>query len=380
MVTIAETSQGGRIAHPNISDLFVSLDSSIHQVIECIDRSGRISIALIVNENQHIISTITDGDVRRGILAGISLREPVSKLLPIKAQTPHPTPLTAPAESDPSTLLRLMQAYAVKQIPLLDNDGRVVDIVILSELLPQPQETPLQAVVMAGGQGTRLRPLTDNIPKPMLSVGGRPLLELTIEKLYQAGIRRIDVSTNYRAEKIIEHFGDGSAFGIELNYINEDRPLGTAGALGLMDTPQETVLVINGDVLTQVDLQAMLAYHQKQHAELTVGVRQYSVQVPYGVIECVGPNVHSLREKPQLTFLVNAGIYLLEPSVYRYIPQGKHLDMTDLIQKLLDESHPVVSFPIMEYWLDIGQPADYEQAQNDAKDGRYSRVLKPDAR
>ncbi len=141
----------------------------------------------------------------------------------------------------------------------------------------------------------------------MLSVGGRPLMELTLEKLRNTGIQRIDISTNYHAENIVDHFGDGKAFGIELNYIQEDRPLGTAGALGLMDTPKGTLLVINGDVITEVDFETMLAYHQEHNAEITVGVRQYSVEVPYGVLECEGPRVRNLREKPQLAFLVNAG-------------------------------------------------------------------------
>lgn len=362
--------------YPNISNLFVKLDTSIREVIECIDRSGRVSIALIVDDNQRIISTITDGDVRRGILAGISLNEPVSRLMPIKTQMPHATPVSASVDTDPDEILSLMQQNAVKQIPLLDNEGRVVDIVILSDLLAQQQKLPLQAVVMAGGLGTRLRPLTDNVPKPMLLVGGRPLMELIIEKLQKAGIEHVDVSTSYRASNIVEHFGDGKAFGIELNYLQEERPLGTAGALGLMDAPKKTLLVINGDIITDINLDIMLSYHKKQHAELTVGVRQYDVQVPYGVIDCDGPNIVNLREKPQISFLVNAGIYLLEPSVYTFIAKGERMDMTDLIQRLLDSNRKVVSFPIIEYWLDIGQPADYERAQNDAKDGKYNSASK----
>jgi len=364
--------------YPNISNLFVNLDTSIREVIECIDRSGRVSIALIVDDDQRMISTITDGDVRRGILAGINLSEPASKLLPIKAQMPHVTPVMISVDTDPDQFLILMQENAVKQIPLLDKDGRVVDIVILSEILAQPK-LPLQAVVMAGGLGTRLRPLTDKVPKPMLSVGGRPLMELTIEKLQKAGIEHVDVSTNYRAANIVDHFGNGEAFGIELNYLQEDRPLGTAGALGLMETPEKTLLVINGDIITHVDLGVMFSYHKKQQAEITIGVRQYGVQVPYGVIDCDGPIVRELREKPQISFLVNAGIYLLEPSVYSFISRGEHLDMTDLIHRLLDAKRKVVSFPIIEYWLDIGQPADYERAQNDAKDGKYDNAPKPDS-
>jgi dTDP-glucose pyrophosphorylase len=363
--------------YPNISKLFVSPDSSIHDAIECIDRSGRVSIALIVDERQHLISTITDGDIRRGILAGLGMSDPIRKLLPLKAQLPHPAPVVASIETDPTQFLRIMQENAVKQLPLLDADGGIVDIVILSELLPRTK-LPLQAVVMAGGLGTRLRPLTDHVAKPMLPVGGRPIMEIMVEKLHKAGIERVDISTNYRAPDIVDYFGDGKTFGIEVNYIREDRPLGTAGALGLMESPKGTVLVINGDVITQVDFGTMLGYHLEHQAEITIGVRQYCVQVPYGVLECEGSNVRELKEKPQVTFLVNAGIYLLEPSVYDFISKGEHLDMTELIQRLLDSNRRVVSFPIIEYWLDIGQPADYQKAQDDANNGKNAARSAPD--
>jgi dTDP-glucose pyrophosphorylase/CBS domain-containing protein len=363
--------------YANISDLFITLTSSIRQVMKQIDQSGKIGIALIVNQDRQIINTITDGDVRRGILAGLSLDRPVSELLSIKAHLPRAVPLTAAADTEPVVLLQLMRENGVRQIPLLNGENQVVDIVCLGDLIPSPT-APLHAVVMAGGQGLRMRPLTDNVPKPMLSIGDRPLMELTLEKLYNSGVRRVDVSTNYLAQNIIDHFGDGSTFGIELNYLREDRPLGTAGALGLMNPPEGTILVINGDILTEVDFAAMLNYHQEQNSDLTVGVRQYGIQVPYGVVECEGPKVRHLTEKPHLTVFVNAGIYLLEPSVYRYIPKDRRCDMTDLIQTLLHEDRPVMSFPIIEYWLDIGQPADYEQAQNDAKSGRYSSTAKSD--
>ena len=201
----------------------------------------------------------------------------------------------------------------------------------------------------------------------MLPVGDRPLMQRIVEQLRQAGIRRVNISTHYLPEKIIEHFGDGRDFGVTLNYVTEDRPLGTAGALSLMEMPNEPLLVINGDILTRVDFRAMLAYHREHEADLTVGVRQYDLRVPYGVVECEGPRVRQLREKPQISFLVNAGIYLLEPSVHCYIPNGQCFDMTDLIEKLLAEGQMVVSFPIVEYWLDVGQHEDYEKAQEDIK-------------
>jgi NDP-sugar pyrophosphorylase family protein len=221
----------------------------------------------------------------------------------------------------------------------------------------------LSAVIMAGGFGTRLRPLTEDTPKPMLTIGDRPVLELTIERLRNAGIKRMNVTTHYLADTISNHFGDGKAWDVDINYVREDLPLGTAGGLKMLPEKDETLLVINGDVVTEVDFRSMLDYHRDHGADVTVGVRQYQVPVPYGVVDCDGPRVRQLREKPVVNFLVNAGVYLLEPTVYRYIPDGHRFDMTDLIARLIDKGRHVVSFPILEYWLDIGQRADYEQAQ-----------------
>jgi NDP-sugar pyrophosphorylase family protein len=197
----------------------------------------------------------------------------------------------------------------------------------------------------------------------MLQVDGRPLMELIVQHLRESGIRQINVTTHFKPEKIVEHFGDGQAFGVDIRYVNEDRPLGTGGALGLMPTPTETTLVINGDVLTQVDFRIMLTYHREHRADMTVAVSQYVLSVPYGVVECDGPLVRTFKEKPQFNFLVNAGIYLLEPAVYQFVSSGEVMHMTDLIARLLEAGRRVVSFPIFEQWLDIGQHADYARAQ-----------------
>ena len=354
-----------------ISDFCIRPDTSIRDAIVHIDRSARISIALLLDEEGRFLNTITDGDIRRAILAGIPLESPVRELLPIKARLPHPDALTAPEGTPETELLGLMKERGVRQIPLLDPERRVVDVVILKDLLPQVQSL-MQAVIMAGGQGVRLRPLTEHCPKPMLPVAGRPLMELTLEKLQQAGIRNVKISTNYLSDQIMRHFGDGSDFGLELTYLNENLPLGTAGALNLMKPPEETVLVMNGDVLTEVDFQSLLEYHQEHGADMTVGVRQYAFQVPYGVVDCEGAAVRGLREKPEISFFVNAGIYLIEPGVYEYIPAGRKFDMPDLIERLIAGGGTVVSFPIMEYWLDVGQHADYERAQSDASTGKYT--------
>jgi dTDP-glucose pyrophosphorylase/CBS domain-containing protein len=354
----------------NFQIMCVALSNTLHDTIRCIDRSGK-GIALVVDDRQHLLGTITDGDVRRAMLAGIDWTATVETILTRKASVGEPAPVTAGPDVSPEALLQLMQERAVRQIPLVDSENCVVGLVTLAELVP-PTSLPVQAVIMAGGFGTRLHPLTADLPKPMLPVNGRPLLERIVEQLRQVGIRHVNVTTHFKAERIIEHFGDGHAFGVEMQYVNEDAPLGTGGALGLMPAPQEPLLVINGDILTQVDFRAMLAFHQDQHAEMSVAVRRYEVQVPYGVVECDGSRIHRLQEKPQIGFFVNAGIYLLEPSVYQLIPNGQRFNMTDLIQWLLDAGRTVISFPIREYWIDIGQHGDYAQARDDAESGRVT--------
>jgi NDP-sugar pyrophosphorylase family protein len=223
---------------------------------------------------------------------------------------------------------------------------------------------------MAGGLGTRLRPLTDDTPKPMLPVGGRPLMEHIIGQLRESGIRRVNITTHYRHDKIAEHFGDGDGFGVEIEYVSEERPLGTAGALSLLAACAEPLLVVNGDILTRVDFRAMLGFHRRQEAAFTVGVRRFAVDVPYGIVETEGPEVREITEKPRFEFLVNAGIYLLEPEIVRLIPVDTRFEMNDLIGLAIAEGRRVVNFPIVEYWLDIGRPGDYAQAQADAENGR----------
>jgi dTDP-glucose pyrophosphorylase len=352
----------------NLDQLLVKPSASIREVMACIDQNAK-GIALVVDDDRHLIGTITDGDIRRAILDGIDVDSTIQKLLKRRRATPYPEPITAPAGTSDAELVQMMNHRAIRQIPLLDEEGRVVDLALLNDLVME-YETPLTAVVMAGGYGTRLRPLTKDVPKPMLPIGDRPLMELIVEQLRKSGIQRVNVTTHYLADKIKEHFADGQDFGVEIDYVDEYRPLGTAGALGLMEPPDQPLLVMNGDILTRIDFQAMLSYHREHDADLTVGVRQYDLEVPYGVVECEGPQVRRLREKPRYNFLVNAGIYLLEPLVHRYIPNGQRFDMTDLIEKLIKVGRMVVSFPIVEYWLDIGEPVDYEQAQEDVRNGR----------
>jgi dTDP-glucose pyrophosphorylase/CBS domain-containing protein len=353
-----------------IEDLCVSTAVSVRQAVEVMDRV-RCGIVLVVDDQRRLAGTLTDGDMRRAILDNMDLGLPLTALLETKKGTRFEHPITAKVGESEAVYLAILHEHRLNALPLLDEGDCVAGLLTLGDLVTGDKPL-MRAVVMAGGRGKRLDPLTETTPKPMLPVGERPLLERTIERLRDAGIHRVNITTHYKPEKITEYFGDGKTMGMELNYVRETRPLGTAGALGLMEAPEEPLLVINGDILTEVDFQAMLVYHLEHEAEMTVAVRQYDIQIPYGVVECEGTQITGLREKPVHNFFVNAGIYLLQPSVYDYIGNGEQLDMTHLIQRLLDNGQPVVSFPVREYWLDIGQVTDYERAQEDIREGRLS--------
>ena len=341
----------------------ISVEASLKDAMSEIDRAAK-GIAMVVDSERRLVGTITDGDLRRAMLASVPITRPVRAILESKTASNYGKPITASAGLDRSGLLELMHHHKIRQIPLLDENDRVVSLASIDDLLPT-QPVRLQAVVMAGGYGTRLMPLTEDLPKPMLPVGGRPLIERIIINLRDAGIHQVNVTTHYKSEKIRDHFGDGESFGVDMRYVNEDEPLGTAGALSLIAEPTEPLLVINGDILTDMNFTAMLDYHREQQSDMTVAVRRYEVNVPYGVVESIGGMIQRVSEKPQLSFFVNAGIYLLEPEVCRLVPRGRRFDMTDLIAALLAERRKVASFPVREYWLDIGEHDQYQQAQLD---------------
>lgn len=353
--------------HTPIATFFVNANQTLEETIRIIQR-GNEGIALLVDGEQRLVSTVTDGDIRRALLKKIAMHTPVQVLLSFRPLN-YPVPITASVATPKTELIRLMRERVVRQIPLLDRDGRVVELALLSALL-EDDTIGLAAVVMAGGMGQRLLPLTMDIPKPMLPLHERPILERTIEQLRRSGIRKVHVTTHYRADVITEHFGNGDAFGMDIQYVNEEQPLGTAGALGIMEPPKEPTLIINGDIVTGLDFRAMHDFHRANGADMSVGVRVYEFNIPYGVIETDDILVTQCVEKPTKSVMVNAGIYLLEPSIFQFVPRGKHFNMTELIDVLLHNGRRVVSFPIQEYWLDVGQHHDYQRAQEDAKNGR----------
>lgn len=344
-----------------VESVVINPSASIAEAIAGLNDAGTGALALCSHDRK-LEGLLTDGDIRRAILRGVSLETACGKIASLE-------PVSVRGMIAANDALNLMNQKDINHLPVVDDEDRIVQFVLRKDLASD-RCLGLSAVVMAGGFGKRLLPLTEQVPKPMLPIGDRPLLELTIQQLRRSGIHEVNLTTHYLPENIINHFGDGEAFGVKLNYAKEDHPLGTAGGLKLLKRANGPFLVINGDILTGVSFQEMLDYHRKYSAELTVGVRKYEMKVPFGVVECDDIRITQLQEKPTLNFFVNAGIYLLQPSAYDYIPEGQHFDMTDLIQKLLEADRPVISFPIMEYWLDVGRPDDYLKAQEDVKNGK----------
>lgn len=349
----------------SIAELCVPVDATLRTVVGAID-AGERGIALVVAPDGVLVATITDGDVRRAMLSGIGLDEPAATLL--KRRVGVGAPLVAGVAVSAAEILSMMRDSRVRQIPLVDDGGVVVDLVVIEDLLPR-QGLPLQAVVMAGGFGSRLRPLTDGVPKPMVDIDGRPMLERIIEQLRVAGVKQVSVTTHYRPDVIVEHFGDGSEFGVDLSYVNEESPLGTAGSLRMLESRNEPILVINGDILTNANLRALFDFHQESEALMTVAIYEHEVQVPYGVVTLSGSQVAALHEKPTLRHQVLAGIYVLDPSVVGRIPEGRRYDMPDLISQLIRDGAPIVGFPLREFWQDIGGAKDYERAVAATRDG-----------
>ena len=338
-------------------NLLISQKTTIKEALKVID-TGAIRIALVVDENMKLLGTLSDGDIRRGLLNNLSLDDNIENLY-------FKNPTTALEGDSKDKIIQKAISKQVYQIPILNKEGILVDIVNLATLLNISKKRN-RVILMAGGLGTRLRPLTQDIPKPLLKVGNKPILETIIKNFASHGFVNITISLNYKGEMIKEYFGDGSEFGVNIDYIEENIRLGTAGALSLIkDIPREPFFVMNADLLTDVNFSHLLDFHSYGNAQASMCVREYDYQVPYGVIETNNENITSIVEKPVQKFFVNAGIYVLSPKVFDYIPKNEFYDMPTLFNTLIEENKKVISFPIHEYWLDIGRMSDFEQAQSE---------------
>lgn len=348
---------GTDAVHLDLDCICVSPSSPIIKAIEAIE-SGSRQIALVADDSRRLIGTVTDGDIRRGILRGIGLEQAVSEVMNLH-------PLKAHIDEGSESILRLLRDRDIRQVPIVDSEGKLVGLETLDELVQQ-EARDVWVVLMAGGLGTRLRPLTDSVPKPLLHVGGRPLLETIIENFALQGFRRIFLSVHYKAEMFKQHFGNGSALGVSIEYIHEVGRRGTAGALALLpEVPPRTLIVMNGDLLTTVNFRRFLDFHREHNARATMGVREYSFQVPYGVVKTDQHRLVSLSEKPVQHFFVNAGIYALEPSVLELIPKEGPYDMPRLFDAITAEGGEAAVFPVLEYWLDVGRMSDLDRANQE---------------
>ncbi len=335
--------------------LCISQDSSIKDAVKIIDQNVQYQIALVIDKKGKLIGTITDGDFRRGALNKISIDMPVSEIM-------NKNPLTADYNMPIAEQKKLMLDRSLRQIILVNDNNQVQDLHSIDNI----DEKPNHVFLMAGGLGSRLMPLTKDIPKPLLKVGGVPILETIISNFVKQGFKKFHIAVNYKAEKIISYFGDGTAFGCNIEYVREDKKLGTAGALSLLQAEQEhPLIVMNGDLLTKVKFQNLIDFHQNSNAIATMGIREYNLQVPFGVVEVENNNLIKISEKPKHKFFINAGVYLLTPEAIRKIPKDKFYDMPSLFQTLKDENNIVSAFPIHEYWLDIGRKDQLEIADKE---------------
>ena len=319
----------------------------------------KLRIALVVDDNPLLVGTVTDGDVRRGLIKHTALTDPVVSIM-------NTNPITATTENNREWVLALMHRLEILQVPILDAEGHVVRVEFLQELTGK-QKHDNSVLLMAGGFGKRLHPLTLDTPKPMLKVGRKPILESIIEQLVESGFHNLYVAIHYKGDVVKDYFGDGSGLGAKICYLEEKTPLGTGGALGMLpeDGLKLPILLINGDLLTNVDFSQMLAFHNEQSGDITVCVREYDLQVPYGVVEVKNQKVVGLIEKPVQKFFVNAGIYVIAPRLKADLSKTKQVDMPDILNDQIICGKEVNVFPIHEYWLDIGLMKQYEQAQSD---------------
>lgn len=340
-----------------IQKYLVVSGSSIANAIDVIDRASA-QIALVVDNKNALLGTVTDGDVRRAILRGEQVENAVESLMCRDF-------ISLPTTATKKEALNLMRKVSVNRIPVLDKHGKVVDLFLLEELM-EPKKIENPVLIMAGGQGKRLLPLTKNCPKPMLNVSGKPILEIILEQCIKTGFVNFFISVYYLKNQIKDYFGDGSKWGVNIEYIEEQGPLGTAGALSLLEPlPDQPILVLNGDVLTKVDFASLLRYFTEQKSDIVVCLREEITKIPYGVAELVGEKIVSINEKPEIRHNVNAGVYLIGPEVLRLLPRNEYMDMPQLIHKAVECSHAVNAFPIHEYWLDIGQIEMLERAHGE---------------
>lgn len=334
----------------------LAANASLQQAIWNLNESA-FQIVLVVSPDDVLQGTLTDGDIRRGLLRGLNLESPINSLV-------NQDPLVVPPQLGREAVLQLMQANRIHQLPVVDDKRRVVGLHLLDELMAPRQRENLM-VIMAGGQGTRLRPHTENCPKPMLPVGGKPMLEHIIERAIGEGFGHFVLAIHYLGHMIEEYFGDGSRWGIRIDYLREELPLGTAGAIGLLaPRPEFPFVVSNGDVLTDIRYGELLDFHCGHAAAATMAVRLHEWQHPFGVVRTQGVDIVGFEEKPITRSHINAGVYVLDPRALSMLQQGEHCDMPTLFARLQEAVARTIVYPMHEPWLDVGRDDDLKRARD----------------
>jgi dTDP-glucose pyrophosphorylase len=346
-----------------LADALVPEGATLRDVLAAMTRSAR-QVALIVDRDGRLLGLMTDGDARKALLRGLTLESAVDTVM-------NRTPVVASAGVTRNEALAVMRRHSIRHVPVLDERGVVVELLRLEDLLAPVPPLDNIVVIMAGGEGKRLRPITESIPKPLVTVGGQPIVEILIERLRQAGLCEMLLAVHHKAHLIRDRLGDGTRLGVRLHYIEETVPLGTMGALRLTrERLNRTFFVVNADILTKCDFRAMLEFHSAQpDTALTVGVSLHQVEIPYGEFTLRGTRVERLEEKPRKEFPVNTGIYVMEPEVIDVIPADRPVDATDVIRALLARDRVVSAYHIREYWLDVGRHPDLQKADHDVIGG-----------
>lgn len=338
--------------------VLVSPDTPLTEAIATLDK-GALRIVLVVNEQRKLLGTLTDGDVRRALMKQTSMDRPVAEVMCDRPQV-------ARSEWTRDRILSVMERSELLQLPVVDEQGHLVGLDTLHGLLERNTiNNPV--FLMAGGFGTRLRPLTYDCPKPMLKVGEKPILELILEGFITAGFHRFFISTHYLPEQIRNHFGDGQRWGVSIQYVHEEEPLGTGGALGLLPGSEVDLplVMMNGDLLTTLDYRRLLDFHDQNPSAATMCVREFEYQVPYGVVECEGPYIQGMTEKPIQKYFINAGIYVVSPELVGQVKKGESVDMPTLLERAMARGEKITTYPVHEYWLDVGRMNDFQRAQDE---------------
>ena len=340
----------------------INSNGTIKYALELLSSVGLDTILFAINENKQLIGSITDGDIRRGLLKGLSIENPIAEII-------NPNPKFIRKENYSIDEIRNLRNNNYKVIPVLDKNDVIINIISFRSILSY---LPIDVVIMAGGLGSRLKPLTDETPKPLLKIGDKTIIDYNIDRLISFGVDNFWISVRYLANQIKEHFGDGNNRNVSIEYVSEDTPLGTIGAVSKINNfKHDFVLITNSDILTNLNYENFFKDFIEKDADMSVVTIPYDVEIPYAVMETNGHNILSFLEKPTYTYYSNGGIYLIKKSILKNIPKNKFFNSTDLMELLLEKNLNLISYPMNDYWLDIGNPKDYLKAQNDIKQIKF---------